>query len=133
MLKIRTATIEKRTENERLAIQVEKQTLELKKAHAIISALLETLKQEKEYFERMFNTSPDAALVTHLSDGRIVDVNEGFIRLSGYTRKEAIGNNSQDMNLYSNMEDRDRILGELYEKGIATVWKRFSGAKTGIC
>jgi PAS domain S-box-containing protein len=32
-----------------------------------------------------------ALTVTSLSDGRIVDVNDGFVRLSGYAREEAIG------------------------------------------
>jgi len=42
--------------------------------------------EAKEYFEIVFNTSPDAALVTRLSDGVIVNINDGFTRLSGFSK-----------------------------------------------
>ena len=60
--------IEKRTENERLAILVEKQTCELKKAHAITSALLEKLKQEKLVLDWRKQQTTRAMVFTTIRD-----------------------------------------------------------------
>ena len=49
------------------------------------------MREAKEHFEMIFSTSPDAALITRPHDGLIVNINEGFIALSGFTRGETIG------------------------------------------
>lgn len=45
----------------------------------------------KEKMQLVFNTSPDASLITRLSDGLILDVNAGFVALTGYTQDEVLG------------------------------------------
>ena len=45
---------------------------------------------QKTYFERLFNSAPEAVLL-HDNDDRVVNVNEEFVRMFGYTREEAIG------------------------------------------
>ncbi len=69
--------------------------------------------EAKEYFELMFNTNPDVALVTRLSDGVIIDANDGLTNLSGYSRDEAIGKSVVELGLYENETDRLHLLKEL--------------------
>lgn len=45
---------------------------------------------QKSYFERLFNTAPEAILL-HDNDDMVVNVNEEFVRMFGYSREEAIG------------------------------------------
>ena len=45
---------------------------------------------QKIYFERLFNSAPEAILL-HDNDDRVVNVNEEFVRMFGYSREEAIG------------------------------------------
>ncbi len=73
--------------------------------------------QAKEYFELMFNINPDAALVSRLDDGIFIDVNQGFINISGFSRDEVIGKSAFELNLYSNPDDRRQIIKALHEKG----------------
>ena len=40
--------------------------------------------EAKEHFELIFNTSPDASLISRLTDGLIVNINEGFTALTGF-------------------------------------------------
>ncbi|MFZ4439064.1 MAG: PAS domain S-box protein [Syntrophales bacterium] len=47
--------------------------------------------EAREYIELIFNTSPDAVLVTRLNDGIVVEINDGFLMLTGYIRAEVIG------------------------------------------
>ena len=50
----------------------------------------EELRIQKAYFEKLFNSSPEA-IVLHDNNDLVVDVNSEFTRLFGYTREEAIG------------------------------------------
>jgi PAS domain S-box-containing protein len=73
--------------------------------------------EAKEHSELIFNTSPDAALITRLDDGMIVDINNGFTALSGFSREETIGKSSFETNIWKNPADRKKLVGELREKG----------------
>lgn len=88
--------------------------------------------QAKEYFELMFNTSPDAVLVTELKTGTIINVNDGFIRLSGFLREEVIGNKSLQLDLLENPSDREMIINMLTEKDfcsdVEVVFRRKDGS-----
>ncbi len=51
---------------------------------------------QKTYLEKLFNSAPEA-IVLHDNDDRVVDINEEFTRMFGYTRKEAIGQRINDL------------------------------------
>lgn len=66
---------------------------------------------------RIFETTPDCAVISRLSDAVIVNVNEGFSRLTGYSREEAIGHSSLDMGLWDAPSDRNRLIEHLRTTG----------------
>jgi len=76
--------------------------------------------EEKEKLQLVFNTSPDAALITNLTDGLFVDVNLGFSVLTGYTRGEVIGNSALTISMWHNIADRQRFISEVKDKGVCT-------------
>jgi PAS domain S-box-containing protein len=86
-----------------------------------------------EHFELIFNTSPDAALITRLTDGVIANVNDGFTTLSGLTRTEAIGKSTLDVNIWMQPADRQKVVREMAEKGFCanmeTVFLRKDGSQ----
>ena len=51
---------------------------------------------QKSYFERLFNSAPEA-IALHDSDGIIVNVNDEFTRMFGYTLEEAVGKPVDDL------------------------------------
>ena len=73
--------------------------------------------EAKENLELIFNTSPDAVLVTSLTDGYFAAINDGFTVLSGYTRAEVIGKSSLDINLWKYPAERQQFVTALTEKG----------------
>jgi len=75
------------------------------------------MSEANEDLQLIFNTSPDAAIITRLEDGRIIDVNEGYISITGYSREEMAGKSSLDINIWKNIADRQEIVGILQEKG----------------
>ncbi len=51
---------------------------------------------QKTYLERLFNSAPEA-IVLHDNDDRIVNVNDEFTRMFGFTREEAVGRKINDL------------------------------------
>ncbi len=81
-----------------------------------ITHLVETQEQlrvSEEKFANAFHASPDGLLISRLSDGPLIDVNEGFTRLTGYRREEAAERSTLDLRLWANPADRSKLLGIL--------------------
>jgi PAS domain S-box-containing protein len=64
------------------------------------------LRESESKFSIAFGRSPLALTITSLADGRLVEVNEGFERMSGYSRAEAVGRSPEDLGLWINPELR---------------------------
>ena len=77
----------------------------------------QTLRESEEKFAKAFRASPSAIAISVLATGRFIDVNEGFERLSGYTRAELVGRTSADLGLWFPVSDRDRMMQELQTRG----------------
>ncbi len=69
-------------------------------------------------FARVFYASPDWIVITRLSDGLIVEANQGFEALSGYSAKEAIGNPISKFNIWVNPHERVQIVTKLMQDGV---------------
>jgi diguanylate cyclase (GGDEF)-like protein/PAS domain S-box-containing protein len=74
--------------------------------------------EEKEKLQLVFNTSPDAALISRLSDGTIIDINSGFLNMTGYTREEVLGKTTIKINIWRSLTDRESFINEVKAKGI---------------
>ena len=73
--------------------------------------------QSEEKFQLVFRTSPDSININRLSDGLYIDVNEGFTKLTGYTREDAIGKSSIDLKIWDNSHDMKRLVNGLMTDG----------------
>lgn len=76
----------------------------------------EALKVSEEKFAKAFQSSPDAVLISRLSDGCLIEVNEGFCHITGYSREEALSNSSISLGLWANLQDRERCVSALQKK-----------------
>jgi PAS domain S-box-containing protein len=77
----------------------------------------EALRESEEKFSKAFRSSPQAIAITTLEDGRFIEVNDSFTRISGYTRKEAIGRSSIELALWVKPEERVQMIEELRKHG----------------
>ena len=73
--------------------------------------------ESRQELKLIFDASPDAVLVTQLRDGRVMDVNAGFMNMTGYLREEAIGKSTLNMRLWKEPADRQVLLDTLLESG----------------
>ena len=74
------------------------------------------LRESEEQFRKTFEISPDSITISSMADGKYVDVNKGFIEITGYSREEIIGKTSSDINVWNNIDERDALLKKLVNK-----------------
>jgi PAS domain S-box-containing protein len=67
------------------------------------------LQESEEKFSKIFRTTPNAIDIISLPDGRYLEVNESFLRTTGYSREEVIGRRVTDLGLIANPEQRQRF------------------------
>jgi two-component system, cell cycle sensor histidine kinase and response regulator CckA len=77
----------------------------------------ESLRESEEKFRLTFSSSPDAVNINRLDDGLYVDINEGFIRATGFSREDVIGRTSSEINIWNDPADRERLIRGLRENG----------------
>ncbi len=71
------------------------------------------LRQSQEQFQTLFRSSPLAGVLFSPDTARFVDVNDRFAELSGYGRDEAVGRSGEDLGMWCDLADRDRLLAAL--------------------
>jgi PAS domain S-box-containing protein len=68
-------------------------------------------------FAQVFGYSPVAMCISRIADGYILDVNEAFTYFLGYSREQAIGYTSQDLNIWVDLADRNQLIEQLPSLG----------------
>ncbi|OGP49373.1 MAG: hypothetical protein A2Y79_09615 [Deltaproteobacteria bacterium RBG_13_43_22] len=75
------------------------------------------LREFAELYQNMFEMAPQLAAITRISDGRYLQVNKAFCRLTGYSPEEVIGRTPFDLNLYADSDGRQRLINGLRQDG----------------
>ena len=90
----------------------EKVQIELNERRAVESAL----RASEERFRKVFHASPVAACITTLEEGRLLEANDAYWKISGYDPTTSIGRTWQELELWDSAEERrkfvDRIKSE---------------------
>lgn len=68
-------------------------------------------------FAEIFLISPDAIAITNLKDGKYLDVNEGYLKLFGYSTEELVGTTATDLHIWSDPEYLQIFKKTLLEHG----------------
>ena len=61
-------------------------------------------------FAKAFRSSPLSITISTLSEGRYLDVNNAFLQMMGYERRDVIGRTAAELGIWADPEDRDRML-----------------------
>jgi PAS domain S-box-containing protein len=86
----------------------------------IADYLLDTekaLRSSERMFASAFRSSPDAFTINVFPDGPYLDVNDGFTRLTGYTREEALNKTPSELHLWENPSRRAEIFSQFVQTG----------------
>jgi PAS domain S-box-containing protein len=74
------------------------------------------LQHSEERFTKAFQSSPVAITITHVKDGRVIDVNLAWSHLFGYSREEALDRTSVELGI-TLPETRRKVMEEIESKG----------------
>jgi PAS domain S-box-containing protein len=73
----------------------------------------EELRRSEERFARTFHSNPAGLTITQAEDGRYLDVNESFCKITGYSRAELIGRTTVEIGFFDNPAEREAIIRDL--------------------
>jgi PAS domain S-box-containing protein len=75
----------------------------------------EALRESEEKFSKAFRLSPAGIVITSLENGRLIEVNDIFLRLAGFTHDEALKLSTTDIGIWQNKEERSTFLRKVIE------------------
>jgi diguanylate cyclase (GGDEF)-like protein/PAS domain S-box-containing protein len=91
----------------------------------------EQLQFSEEKFAKAFHASPDGLLLTRMQDGRILEVNEGFSSLTGYSNDDVANQSTIGLGLWHNPADRSAVMQRLKDTGTVRDYTAVIRAKNG--
>lgn len=75
------------------------------------------LHHSEERFSTAFHSSPSAIVISSAVDGSLIDANDAFLELVGYSKEAVLGSTLTELALWDTFEDRDRLALMLQEQG----------------
>ncbi len=88
-----------------------------KRAEQEQARLIADLTRSQQHFQALFNWIPSAVGISTVAEGRFVDVNEGFTRLTGYKREDVVGRTTLELGMWADPSERAIVLEELRQQG----------------
>lgn len=78
----------------------------------------EALLTSQAKYNTIYQALPDPAGISRLSDGAFIEVNPAFCQLFGYAREAVVGRTSKQLNIWANVQERDRLLETYHRDGL---------------
>jgi len=71
----------------------------------------------QEYFAKSFQASPAMMAIARLADGKLLEANAAFFTNSGFSREEAIGRTTTELNIWPDPGHRAALLSRIMNDG----------------
>jgi PAS domain S-box-containing protein len=97
--------------------QLEQQNIQLQEEAQKRIKACNSLALSETKFATAFRSTPHAIAITRLEDGCHIDVNDSFLKFSGYQREEIVGRTSLELNMWQNPSDRQTFIQQLKSQG----------------
>lgn len=89
----------------------------------------QALQNGKERFRKVFDVSPVAIVITTLKEGRLIEANDAYWKLSGHDPKTSIGRTTLELREWNSEADRENFIRPILEqKSVRNPAYRFLGA-----
>jgi PAS domain S-box-containing protein len=82
-----------------------------------LSKDITNLKNSEEKFAKAFGSNPSGMTISVLSTGKLIEVNESFLRITGYTFAEIVGKTTDDIGIFVNRDDNQKMIDEITTRG----------------
>jgi len=114
--------------------------VELRGEKCVVASLVDVTERnrvEREFresrsrLEAMFVGSPQPLAISRWEDGRILDVNDAWVRTYGYAREDILGQRFSEIGLWVDLDARQRMYDAVNGTGVVRdvecVWRKASG------
>ncbi len=91
----------------------------------------QAIRESEEKFRTVFQANPDPVAITSVDEGILVDVNDGFLARTGYSREKIIGKTVFDFKLWNQPGDRHNVIQSLREEGYVNNFQAGFRSKDG--
>ena len=91
----------------------------------------EKLRESEEKFATIFKAAPGSIILSSLPDGRMVEVNDNFSVITGYSKDEAMGKTTVQLDIWTDLLKRDRFLSLLQANGVVRDFEADLNHKSG--
>ena len=78
-----------------------------------LKATQQQLLLSEDKFAKAFHASPDGLLISRARDGLLIEINQGFSRITGYSSSEAAQRSTLELGVWANPADRARMLEQI--------------------
>lgn len=75
------------------------------------------LQESEEHLRTVYETFPDPVTIIQAEDGRCIDVNSAFSRVTGWSTSEVIGKTAAELELWENPAERQKLIDGISENG----------------
>ncbi|HXC50018.1 MAG TPA: PAS domain S-box protein [Candidatus Limnocylindrales bacterium] len=75
------------------------------------------LRESEQRFSKAFNASPLSLTISSLVTGKLLEVNDTFVEITGYSRAEAIGKTTTELGVWAKPGDREEELAAVEAEG----------------
>jgi PAS domain S-box-containing protein len=77
-----------------------------------------SLRESEAAMRGLFDQNLDSMMIINLETGRYIDVNEEYIRHTGYRREDVIGQRSRELSSFANVDENKQLVAELKRVGV---------------
>lgn len=98
-----------------------------------LKAAEEEARLSERRFAMAFHASPDYITISDIDSGEIVDANEAFERITGWTRAEAVGRHSTELGIWRDPAQRAQAVARLKRDGFLREFPMALGIRDGSC
>ena len=75
------------------------------------------LQESEERLRTVYETFPDPVTIIQAEDGRCIDVNSAFSRVTGWSTTEVIGKTAAELDIWENPTERQKLIDGIAENG----------------
>ncbi|MEQ8175412.1 MAG: PocR ligand-binding domain-containing protein [Syntrophomonadaceae bacterium] len=92
---------------------------------------LRQIEMAENKFSKAFQCNPEPITLTTLKEGYYVEVNDAWVKTTGFERHEGIGRTGMDLGIWINSEERKAMLNHLREHGCVRDFEARFRTKSG--
>jgi PAS domain S-box-containing protein len=89
------------------------------------------IKEREEKFSQLFMLSPVAVSLSSIERMMYLEINDGFLEYTKYTREEVIGKSSSELQVFADPNERDKFFHKVLEDGFVKGFEFQYKAKDG--